>query len=153
MVKASRAAERVMVTCDGGGVANHAGAVLVAELADRVGLTTSLGEAMAATRQRDKGHDPGVVLTQLAVSLVDGGECVSDLRVLRDQPDLFGQVASTPTVSRTLYSIDAGVLDDIANARAAARAAAWRAGMRPANIVLDFDANLITSHSDKEQAA
>ena len=110
-VKASRAVERLMVTGDGSGVANHAGAVLVAELADRVGLTTSLGEAMAATRQRDKGHDPGVVLTQLAVSLVDGGECVSDLRVLRDQPDLFGQVASTPTVSRTLYSIDAGVLD------------------------------------------
>ena len=120
-VKASRAAERLMVTGDGAGVANHAGAVLVAELADRVGLTTLLGEAMAATRQREKGHDPGVVLTQLAVSLVDGGECVSDLRVLRDQPDLFGQVASTPTASRTLYSMGAGVLDDIAQARAAAR--------------------------------
>ena len=44
-----------MVTGDGAGVANHAGAVLVAELADRVGLTALLGEAMAATRQRDKG--------------------------------------------------------------------------------------------------
>src|SRR6516165_2141573 len=108
---------------------------------------------MWPTRQRHRGHDPGVVLTQLAVALVDGGECVSDLRVLRDQPDLFGAVASTPTASRTLYAIDAAVLDDIANARAAARAAAWRAGMRPANIVLDFDATLVTSHSDKEQAA
>jgi hypothetical protein len=142
-----------MVTGDGGGVANHAGAALVAELADRVGLTALLGEALAATRQRDKGHDRGVVLTQLAVSLVDGGECVSDLRVLRDQPDLFGQVASTPTASRTLYSMDAGVLEDIAKARAAARAAAWAAGMRPAQIVLDFDATLVTSHSEKEQAA
>ena len=108
---------------------------------------------MSPTRRRVKGHDPGVVLTQLAVTLVDGGECVSDLRVLRDQPDLFGEVASTPTASRTLYAMDAAVLDDIAKARAAARAAAWQAGIRPANIVLDFDATLVTSHSDKEQAA
>jgi hypothetical protein len=142
-----------MVTGDGDGVANHAGAVLVAELADRVGLTALLGEAMSPTRRRDKGHDPGVVLTQLAVALVDGGECVSDLRVLRDQPDLFGQVASTPTASRTLYAMDGSVLEAVATARAAARAAAWAAGMRPAQIVLDFDATLVTSHSDKEQAA
>src|SRR5215469_2216610 len=153
MVKASRAAEQLVVTGDGGGVANHAGAVLVAELADRIGLTALLGEAMSSTRQRDKGHDPGVVLTQLAVALVDGGECVSDVRVLRDQPDLFGEVASTPTASRTLYAMDGSVLEDVAKARAAARAAAWAAGMRPAQIVLDFDATLVTSHSDKEQAA
>lgn len=93
-----------------------------------------------------------MVLTQLAVTLVDGGECVSDRRVLRDQPDLFGEVASTPTASRTLSAMDAAVLDDIAKARAAARAAAWQAGMRSANIVLDLDATLVTSHSDKEQA-
>jgi hypothetical protein len=145
--------EQLMVTGDGGGVANHAGAVLVAELADRVGLTALLGQAMSSTRQRDEGHDPGVVLTHLAVVLVDGGECVSDLRVLRDQPDLFGVVASTPTASRTLYAMDGSVLEAIAEARAAARATAWAAGVRPANIVLDFDATLVTSHSDKEQAA
>ena len=152
-VKASRAAEQLVVTGDGGGVANHAGAVLVAELADRVGLTALLGEAMSPIRRREKGHDPGVVLTQLAVALVDGGECVSDLRVLRDQPDLFGAVASTPTASRTLYAMDGSVLERIAKALAAGRAAAWQAGMRPAQIVLDFDATLVTSHSDKEQAA
>lgn len=27
----------------------------------------------------------------------DGGDCLSDLAVLRDQPALFGPVASTPT--------------------------------------------------------
>jgi hypothetical protein len=152
-VKASRAAEQVMVTADGAGVANHAGAVLVAELSDRVGLTAALSQAMSSIRQRSSAHDPGVLLTQLAVSLVDGGECVSDLRVLRNQPDLFGDVASTPTASRMLYSIDDSMLEAIAEARAAARARAWEAGMRPDQIVLDFDATLITSHSDKEKAA
>lgn len=58
-MKARRAAEQLTVTGDGGGVANHAGAVLVGELADRVGLTALLGEAMSPTRQRDKGHDRG----------------------------------------------------------------------------------------------
>lgn len=152
-VNGSSASQPVRVTTDGTGVANHVGMVLVAELADRVGLTTALSEAMSSTRQRSAGHDPGVVLTQLAVSLVDGGECVSDVRVLRDQPDLFGEVASTPTASRVLHSIDQAVLDAIGKARAQARAQAWEAGVRPDQIVLDFDATLITSHSDKQDAA
>jgi hypothetical protein len=58
------AARRVKVTGDGSGVAAHAGALLLGELADRVGLTDSLSAAMAHTRQRRSAHDPGVVLTQ-----------------------------------------------------------------------------------------
>ena len=34
------------------------------------------------------------MLIDLATMLVDGGECVSDLGALADQPDLFGRVAS-----------------------------------------------------------
>jgi hypothetical protein len=37
------------------------------------------------------------VLRDLAVMLADGGDCLSDLAVLRDQPELFGRIASTPT--------------------------------------------------------
>jgi hypothetical protein len=36
------------------------------------------------------------------VAIADGAETISDLAVLRDQPDLFGPVASHPTVWRTL---------------------------------------------------
>ena len=104
-MKVTRAAQRVKVTGGGRGVASHAGALLVAELADRVGLTAGLAVAMAHTRQRRSAHDPGVVLTQLAVSLADGGDCLSDIAVLRNQPDLFGAVASAPTVWRVLDSI------------------------------------------------
>lgn len=32
-----------------------------------------------------------------AVMLADGGEAIADLTLLRDQPDVFGSVASTPT--------------------------------------------------------
>ena len=112
------------MTGDGKGVASHAGSLLVAELADRVGLTAGLSAAMTHTRRRRSAHDPGVVLTQLAVMLADGGDCLADIAVLRRQPDLFGVVASDPTVWRVLESIHSQGVRQIASVRAAARARA-----------------------------
>jgi hypothetical protein len=136
-------------------VAAHAGTRLVAEMADGLGLTSGLSAAMASTRQRRSAHDPGRVVVDLAVMAADGGTSLSDLRVLRDQPDLFGTVASDPTAWRVLDSIDDQAMAAITTARGAARAVAWAAGARPPRdfIVLDFDATLVTSHSEKEQAA
>lgn len=151
-MNATQAAQRVKVTGDGKGVASHAGALLLAELADRVGLTGGLSAAMAHTRKRRSAHDPGVVLAHLAVSLADGGDCLSDIASLRCQPDLFGEVASDPTVFRVIDSIHATGLRNIANARAAARKVAWAAGAAPSKIVIDIDGTLIDAHSDKEDA-
>jgi hypothetical protein len=47
-------------------------------------------------------HAGAAVLWDLAVLLADGGDCLSDLAVLRDQPELYGPVASTPTAWRVL---------------------------------------------------
>ena len=79
---------------------------------------------------------------------------MSDLKVLREQPEVFGPVASDPTAWRVLASIDTEVLVSVDAARAAARSMAWAAGARPPKdfIVLDFDATLVTSHSEKEKA-
>jgi hypothetical protein len=155
MVKRNTRRPRLVVTADGTGVAAHAGSRLVADMADGLGLTAGLSAAMAATRQRRSAHDPGRVLVDLAVMVADGGKSLSDLKVLRDQPELFGTVASDPTAWRVLDSIDDHVLTAINSGRAAARAVAWKAGARPPTdfIVLDFDATLVTSHSEKEQAA
>jgi hypothetical protein len=141
------------VTADGKNLANHVGSRLLADLADAVGLTAGLSAAMAPTKRRCRGHDRGQVLVDLAVSIADGGETISDLAVLRDQPDLFGEVASTPTAWRTLEAVDAAVLESIAAARAVARARAWAEGGDPGFYVLDFDGTLIGSHSDKQGAA
>ena len=97
---------RLVVTDDGKNVASHVGARLLSDLADKLGLTSGLSAAMAPTKQRRRGHDRGRVLADLAVSIADGGETISDLAVLRDQPDLFGEVASTPTAWRTLEAVD-----------------------------------------------
>ena len=152
-MKRTRAARRVRVTGDGRGVASHAGVLLIVELADRVGLTAGLSAAMAHTRRRRSAHDPGVVLMQLAVSLVDGGDCLSDIAVLRNQPELFGVVASDPTVFRVLDSIHSEGLRNIATARAAARAAVWAAGGAPSEIVIDLDGTLLDAYSEKQDAA
>ena len=156
--------DNLKVTADGTGQVSHAGSALLAGVADRVGLTRALSKAMAPTRKRRSAHDPGVVLRDLVVTLADGGTCLSDLGTLRDQPALFGEVASTATAFRVIDSIDAEALERLRGAVAIARARARKLGARPqprgggkrlgaARTVIDIDATLTSSHSDKEGAA
>jgi len=152
-VKRSNSRPRPVVTDDGEGIANHVGSAALAELADRLGLTRGLSAAMATTRTRRSAHDPGAVLRDLAVMIADGGDCLSDISVLRDQPDLFGRVASTPTAWRVVDAVGEDPLAALAEARRGAREKAWKAGAAPDEIVLDFDATLVTAHSEKESAA
>ncbi len=158
------------ITVDGTGVVSHAGTVLLAELADRIGLTAALSEATDGLRQRQAGHDPGRVLVDVAVAIADGARTISDVQVLADQQGLHGpagSVASTPTIWRVLAGIDPAMLAEIRLARAAARDRAWLArgeltgrelpGSRAAGrvlqqVVIDLDATLVTAHSDKEGA-
>ena len=144
---------RVSVTTGGKGVVAHAGARLLCDLADELGLAEALSEAMAPTKSRRRGWDRGRVLVDLAVAIADGAKTISDLRVLRNQPGLFGEVASLPTTWRTLEAIDDAALGRIATARAEARRAAWEAGADPGFYVIDIDATLLTAHSEKHGAA
>ncbi len=50
-------------------------------------------------------HDRGRVLADAAVLIADGGRVLSDLATLRDQGELFGTVASDPTLWRALDEI------------------------------------------------
>ena len=152
MVKRNRR-PRLQVCTDGRGVVAHAGARLLCDLADELALTAWLSAAMASTKQRRRGHDRGDVLVDLAVMLADGGEAISDLAVLRDQPGLFGDVASVPTAWRALEAIGPAQLAAITRARAHARKRAWAAGGDPGFYVMDFDATLVTAHSEKHGAA
>lgn len=152
-VKPSSGGSWVKVTGDGAGIVSHAGSLLLSELAQHVGLSGGLSHALTPSRMRRSAHDPGQVLVDLAVMIADGGDCLSDLKVLREQRQLFGAVASDATAWRVLDGIDDAAMARIDQARAAARARAWSAGMAPGQIVLDVDATLIVAHSEKEQAA
>lgn len=152
------------VSSDGVGVVAHAGSVATRLLGDRVGLTTGLSKAMAR-RHFNPGHDRGRVLADVAVMLADGGEAIADIDVLRHQSGVLGPVASPPTVWRALDEVTQGRLKKIATARARVRRHVWAQlpGGVPASkvagtdlddlIVLDTDATIVISHSEKEQAA
>jgi hypothetical protein len=118
-------------------------------------LTRELSGALAGLRERRGKHDLGRVIRDLAVMLADGGDCLSDLRAVRDQEPLFGPVASDTTAFRLIDRIasDPGALEAIRAARARARARVWELGARPEQIVIDVDATLIRAHTEKEGAA
>lgn len=145
----------VDVAADGEGLISHAGAALLGEVADRVGLTRGFSTALLGVRERRGRHDPGRVIRDLAVMLADGGDCLSDLRAVRDQEPLFGPVASDSTAFRLIDRIasEPALLDALRAARAASRKRAWGLGVRPERIVIDIDATLVNAHTEKEGAA
>ncbi len=146
------------------GAVGQAGGVLLTQTVAATGLGAELSAALAPWRKPLAVHDPAKVVLDLAVALALGGGCLADVALLRAEPGLYGPVASDPTVSRTIAALAADaptVLRAINTARAAARARAWElAGKAAADhgasaaspLIVDLDATLVTSHSEKENA-
>jgi hypothetical protein len=146
-------------------VVSQAGGLVLTETIRAVGLDRELSKALARWRLPLAIHDPGKVITDLAVTLALGGDCLADIALVRAEPGVYGLVASDPTVSRTIARLAAdapAALAAIAAARASARATAWRlagdhapdqGADRNLPLIIDVDATLVTAHSDKEGAA
>jgi hypothetical protein len=134
------------------------GAALLVQTAQVSGLTSVLSDQLRSWRAPRSVHDPGKMVLDLAVAIALGGDCLADAALLRAQPELFGAVASDPTISRLLETLGgdpAAAIAAIRHARASARATVWQlccpvpvAG----EVVVDLDATLIGAHSDKEGA-
>ncbi|MGP5053472.1 transposase, partial [Brachybacterium alimentarium] len=142
----------------------NAGGVLLTETVRATGLDQHLSTALSPWRRPLASHDPGKVLIDLAVMLALGGDCLADVSSLRAEPEVYGPVASDPTISRLLTALasDADKAERaIGTARRAARETAWDLaghhapghGATAADpLVIDLDATLVTAHSEKEQA-
>jgi len=156
---------RVRVNTSATAAVGQAGGVLLTRTVTATGLDRALSAGLVRWRKPLAVHDPGKIITDLALSLALGGDCLADLAVLRAEPGVYGRVASDPTVSRAIATLAAdapAVLKAIDTARAAAREQAWQLAGRHAPdhgsdakhpLVIDLDATLLTSHSDKEHAA
>ena len=156
---------RLSVDDAGSRLVSQAGVVALVDTVRVVGLDTALSAAVGPWRKPLARHDPAKVMLDLALSLAIGGDCLADVAVLREQPAVFGLVASDPTVSRTIDALAGDApraLAAINTARARARAQAWRLagpdapdfGVDAADpVVIDVDATLVEAHSDKELAA
>lgn len=138
---------------------SSAGGALLAATARATGLARELSAALAPWRASRSRHDPGKVVLDLAMAIALGGDCLADVAVVRAQSDLFGPVASDPTVSRLIDALGADVeaaVRVIRQARAAARSVAWRHGSPVRGdgpVVVDLDATIVCAHSDKEGAS
>jgi hypothetical protein len=103
-------------------------------------------------------HDPGKILGDLAAAVALGGDCLADIAVLREQPELAGPVASDPVVSRLISQLAGDLpraLKAIRSARAAARERAGDAapGAGGGLVTVDLDATIVIAHSGKQEAA
>ncbi|WP_126414594.1 transposase [Actinomyces viscosus] len=142
-----------------------AGARLLTETSGVTGLGNELSQALSTWRRPGSVHDPGKIILDLAVCVALGGRCLSDLSLLRCDKEVFGLVASDPTVSRLVGALAdhvEAVEAAVNRARRTARHRVWAlagehsptAGVsanRP--LVIDVDATLVNVHSDKEGAA
>jgi hypothetical protein len=153
---------KITVSGDGAGIVSHAGALLLAETARTSGLQAGLSAGLGRWRACRAVHDPGKIVTDLAVAVALGGDLLADIGVLRAEAALFGPVASDPVVSRLITRLAAdapAALAAIGTARAAARDRAWQLagaaapGADGGLIPVDIDATIVTAHSDKQQAA
>jgi len=153
---------KIMVSGDGTGIVSQAGGLLLTQALRVTGLDRGLDAALERWRPARAAHSPGKIVTDLAVALALGGDCLADVAVLRAQPELFGPVASDPVVSRLVTRLAADApraLKAIRAARAAARQRAWdlagdaAPGADGGLVTVDIDATIVTSCSEKEQAA
>jgi hypothetical protein len=137
---------------------SSAGAALLLQTAQVSGLAAGLSEGLSSWRPRRSVHDPGKTVLDLAVAIALGGDCLADAAVVRAQPELFGSVASDPTISRLIDVLadDPGAaVTAIRVARGVARHTVWGHGLAiPASlpVIVDLDATLVGAHSEKEGA-
>ena len=153
---------KIIVSAGGSGLVSQAGALLLTQIMHVTDLRRRLSEGLERWRPARAIHDPGKIIADLAVALALGGDCLADVAVLREQPALFGPVASDPVISRLVSQLAADApraLAAIRAARAGARDRAWDLAGHAAPgadgelITIDIDATIVIAHSDKEQAA
>ncbi|MQA16546.1 MAG: hypothetical protein GEV09_21125, partial [Pseudonocardiaceae bacterium] len=75
---------RFDVTADGRGMTGRSGTALLAEVAEAIGLTSSLQRTVNGCRSWTD-HPPGKVVRDLLLMLADGGDALRHLKVLGGQ--------------------------------------------------------------------
>lgn len=149
-------------------LATHAGASLITETMDLVGLSTGL-QTLNRYTPDTATHRGGKILTDMATMIAVGGDCPQDIDLLRTatgQHPLFGQVASAPTEARFIEALTStapvGAVTDFDTAVKSARTRAWelaaeRSPMHQVSernpLTIDLDATVIISHSEDKDGA
>jgi hypothetical protein len=78
---------KIVVSGDGSGIVSHAGALLLTETVRITGLQTGLSAGLSRWRPGRAFHDPAKIVTDLAVAVALGGDCLADAGVLAARRD------------------------------------------------------------------
>lgn len=153
------AGRRVQVAAGSESLISSSGLSLLAQAASVSGLADGLCAGLSPWRRPGAVHDPGEVVLDLVLAIAAGGDCLADVSLVRAQPELFGPVASDPTISRLLEHLGGdpeAAVEAVRGARATARAKVWDHHNPFADdgpVIVDLDATLIGAHSEKELAS
>jgi len=74
---------RLKVDTTASGAVGQAGGVLLTKTIALTGIGRELSAALTPWRKRLAIHDPAKVITDLAVTLALGGDCLADIALLR----------------------------------------------------------------------
>ena len=113
-----------MVSADGRGLVSQAGAVLLWETMRVTGLGRGLSTGLDRWRAPRAVHDPGKIVADLAAAVALGGDCLADIAVLREQPELAGENA--PGADGGLVTVDLDATIVIAHSEKEQAAPTWR---------------------------
>jgi Transposase DDE domain group 1 len=135
---------------------SHAGVVLVHELATRLGVEQIVDEELQV-KQRERGYTEGKAIGALVHNLLLGGECLSDLDVLRGDPgtqELLAQEAilAPRTAREFLQKFDLGDIGDLqrVNQRLQQRVRPQQASR---TCTIDLDSSIYEQVSTRKQGS
>ena len=137
-------------------LSSHAGLVLVQAFAEKLGVAAVLDEEVHV-KQRARGYGESAAILGLVHNLVVGGDCLTDLEVLRGDPGsqtLLGVAAvlAPTTAGEFLRKFDIGDLHDLrrANKRLQAR---LHPHQTASSCTLDLDSSVYEQACQRKQGA
>jgi hypothetical protein len=71
----------------------------LAEAVRKSGLDAAISAALAPWHKPRVVHGPGMILLDVALPTVLGGDCLAGMAMLRAEPAVFGPVASEPVAT------------------------------------------------------
>jgi hypothetical protein len=150
----------VVADCAGGRLTTDAGALLLREVAERIGLFRALDRVIPDPRQPEMiVHEQETLLAQRVMAIALGYEDLNDHQTLRDDPALQlaagrrpepdAHLASPPTLCRLENRVDRKASVAIAAVLVEQFLAAHPTP--PEHLILDFDATDDPVHGDQER--
>jgi hypothetical protein len=149
--------DQVEIAFDDPRAVAHAGLLLPATLAERLGIEQATDQLVDLGERPGAAH-PGRKLLTLVHAMVAGGNCIDDVELLRSGSTasvLGHQVVAPSTVGTFLRAFTFGHVRQLDKATGQILARAWAAGAGPGDgpLVVDVDSTICEVHGYHKQGA